>query len=125
MSRRPCCAVGALQLDLASELSVASIADASVDPCEEWSEMECRVGCGACCVAPSITSPIPGMPAGKPASVRCAQLTGDNRCRLFGRPERPAFCGTLRPSEDMCGRNVEEAMARLAEMEAKTDPSAP
>ena len=26
----------------------------------------CRPGCGACCIAPSITSPIPGMPDGKP-----------------------------------------------------------
>lgn len=26
---------------------------------------ECRPGCGACCIAPSISSPIPGMPEGK------------------------------------------------------------
>ncbi|NYZ53719.1 YkgJ family cysteine cluster protein, partial [Escherichia coli] len=30
--------------------------------------MECRPGCGACCTAPSISSPIPGMPDGKPAN---------------------------------------------------------
>lgn len=24
--------------------------------------MDCRSGCGACCIAPSISSPIPGMP---------------------------------------------------------------
>ena len=29
--------------------------------------MNCREGCGACCIAPSISSPIPGMPHGKPA----------------------------------------------------------
>ncbi|MGU7695722.1 YkgJ family cysteine cluster protein, partial [Escherichia coli] len=29
--------------------------------------MECRPDCGACCTAPSISSPIPGMPDGKPA----------------------------------------------------------
>ena len=29
--------------------------------------MECRTDCGACCIAPSISSPIPGMPQGKPA----------------------------------------------------------
>ncbi|HNV09555.1 MAG TPA: YkgJ family cysteine cluster protein, partial [Dokdonella sp.] len=29
--------------------------------------MSCRSGCGACCIAPSISSPIPGMPNGKPA----------------------------------------------------------
>jgi hypothetical protein len=27
--------------------------------------MDCRPQCGACCVAPSISSPIPGMPHGK------------------------------------------------------------
>jgi Fe-S-cluster containining protein len=32
--------------------------------------MNCRLGCGACCIAPSISSPIPGMPQGKPAGVR-------------------------------------------------------
>ncbi|HVK38365.1 MAG TPA: YkgJ family cysteine cluster protein, partial [Candidatus Kapabacteria bacterium] len=37
--------------------------------------MTCRDGCGACCIAPSITSPIPGMPDGKPAGVRCVQLS--------------------------------------------------
>jgi len=27
--------------------------------------IDCRSGCGACCIAPSISSPIPGMPNGK------------------------------------------------------------
>ncbi len=84
--------------------------------------MECRVGCGACCIAPSISSPIPGMPNGKPAGVRCVQLIPDNRCRLFGRPERPAFCARLQPSEEMCGRGAEEAMAMLGELEKLTEP---
>lgn len=26
--------------------------------------LDCRSGCGACCIAPSISSPIPGMPDG-------------------------------------------------------------
>jgi hypothetical protein len=57
--------------------------------------MNCRAGCGACCIAPSISSPIPGMPQGKPAGVRCIQLDEANRCRIFGRPERPAVCASL------------------------------
>ena len=65
--------------------------------------MNCRLGCGACCIAPSISSPIPGMPNGKPAGVRCLQLTGDNRCQLFGAPERPAVCGKFQPAADTCG----------------------
>ena len=36
--------------------------------------MDCRRNCGACCIAPSITSPIPGMPQGKPAGVRQADI---------------------------------------------------
>jgi Fe-S-cluster containining protein len=84
--------------------------------------MECRVGCGACCIAPSISSTIPGMPLGKPAGVRCVQLTADNRCLLFGQPERPAVCVNLRPSQEMCGDNNGEAMQNLTQMELLTSP---
>lgn len=82
--------------------------------------MECRAGCGACCIAPSISSPIPGMPAGKPAGVRCVQLTLDNRCRLFGDPRRPAVCSQLRPAESMCGAHRGEALERLRRLEEMT-----
>jgi uncharacterized protein len=84
--------------------------------------VNCRAGCGACCIAPSIASPIPGMPGGKPAGVRCAQLTSDNRCRLFGRPERPAFCASLRPAPEMCGASAAEALAYLDALEDATRP---
>ena len=85
--------------------------------------MDCRVGCGACSIAPSISSAIPGMPDGKPAGVRCVQLSSDNRCLLFGRPERPAVCRDLRPSESMCGRTADQACAYLARLERLTEPS--
>lgn len=83
--------------------------------------MECRVGCGACCIAPSISSPIPGMPGGKPAGDRCVQLTDDNRCRLFGLPERPAVCSSLRPSLEMCGESDGEALRSLEWLERATE----
>ncbi len=83
---------------------------------------DCRPGCGACCIAPSITSPLPGMPDGKPAGTRCAQLTEDNLCAVFGRPERPAFCAGLRPSDEMCGTNREAALTWLAGLETATRP---
>jgi uncharacterized protein len=83
----------------------------------------CRPGCAACCIAPSISSPIPGMPQGKPAGMRCIQLTDDNRCRLFGRKERPAVCGTLQPSVQMCGTSSVEAMAFLTWLERETVPA--
>lgn len=84
--------------------------------------MECRAGCGACCIAPSISSSIPGMPHGKPAGVRCVQLLPDYRCALFGKPERPAVCASLRPTEDMCGANRDAALAFLAALESATRP---
>ena len=82
----------------------------------------CRPRCAACCTAPSITSPIPGMPHGKPAGVPCVQLDQAMRCRLFGRPERPAFCASLRPGPEMCGASRTEALAILAALETATAP---
>lgn len=64
------------------------------------------------------------MPAGKPAGVRCVQLTDDNLCRLFGHPERPAVCVGLQPSADMCGQSAAEAMAWLTWLEEATAPGA-
>lgn len=82
--------------------------------------MECRAGCGACCIAPSISSPIPGMPFGKPAGAACVQLDENYGCRVFGRPERPAVCASLRPAPSMCGANRREAISYLEELEKAT-----
>lgn len=84
--------------------------------------MDCRIGCGACCIAPSISSPIPGMPNGKPAGVRCIHLTDDHRCALFGKPERPAVCVALRPMPEMCGTDAREAYDYLERLERLTAP---
>lgn len=88
--------------------------------------MECRLGCGACCIAPSISSPIPGMPVvngiSKPAGVRCVQLDAANLCRIFGQPERPAVCGQLQPAPDMCGNSNGHAMRYLTQLEIATRP---
>lgn len=62
------------------------------------------------------------MPHGKPAGVRCVQLLPDYRCALFGKPERPAFCASLRPSESMCGSSRTEAMEYLKNLEFLTLP---
>ena len=82
--------------------------------------MDCRVGCGACCIAPSITGPIPGMPDGKPAGVPCVHLTGDHRCALFGRPERPAACAAFEAERTVCGESRAEALTLLGELERAT-----
>jgi hypothetical protein len=60
------------------------------------------------------------MPNGKPAGVRCVQLDAMNRCRIFGRPERPRVCGGLQPSVEMCGASNEHAMRWLGELEMAT-----
>jgi len=62
------------------------------------------------------------MPNGKPAGVRCVQLTDDNLCKVFGMPERPAVCNRLRPSAEMCGTSTEEALIYLNELEILTRP---
>jgi Fe-S-cluster containining protein len=85
-------------------------------------QMECRTGCAACCIAPSISSSLPGMEDGKPAGVRCIQLSEDNRCRIFASDLRPAVCGSLRPNSEMCGSSAVEAMQNLTELERLTRP---
>jgi len=63
------------------------------------------------------------MPEGKPAGVACVQLDEELRCKLFGRPERPAVCGGLRPSLEMCGPDDDQgvhAMRFLGDLERAT-----
>lgn len=63
------------------------------------------------------------MPQGKPAGVRCVQLDDADRCRLFGRPERPAVCGSLQPAPEMCGADRTHALAWLTRLEHQTHPA--
>lgn len=71
--------------------------------------MECRPGCGVCCIYISISSPIPGMPSGKPAGVRCIQLLDDFTCGIFNDPSRPDVCSGFKPDIEFCGNSAEEA----------------
>jgi Fe-S-cluster containining protein len=86
--------------------------------------MQCRSNCGACCIAASISSPIPGMPHGKPAGVRCIHLTAGYRCAIYGQPNRPACCDALRPALELCGTSRTEALAIIANLERLTAPAA-
>lgn len=79
--------------------------------------MECRTNCGACCIVPSISSPIPGMPDGKPAGVPCIHLTEDLQCGIFHSPDRPAVCGGFQAEKLVCGDSREEAMETLADLQ--------
>jgi hypothetical protein len=62
------------------------------------------------------------MPDGKPAGERCPHLTGDHRCALFGSPERPSVCGSLRPEPSMCGDGARAAFVTLRRLERATAP---
>jgi len=84
--------------------------------------VNCRPGCAACCTAPSISSPMPGLPEGKPAGVPCLHLDPQLRCRLFDDPRRPAVCASLQPSLAMCGDSREYALLHLDALERLTAP---
>jgi Fe-S-cluster containining protein len=60
------------------------------------------------------------MPNGKPAGVRCVNLTDDNRCGIYD--QRPEVCQRLQPSREMCGDTAEDAMQYLTELERLTKP---
>ena len=83
--------------------------------------MECRPGCGACCIAPSINSSLPGMPDGKPAGVVCVNLDPDSHlCRLWGEPDYPDVCKRFQAEPSSCGESADQAMVLIARMETDT-----
>ncbi|MFP1742552.1 YkgJ family cysteine cluster protein [Lonsdalea quercina] len=84
--------------------------------------MDCRPDCGACCIAPSISSPLPGMPEGKPANTPCIHLDERMCCGIFHSPLRPAVCASLQPRRDMCGEHRDEALIYLIQLENATAP---
>ncbi|MDM3872550.1 YkgJ family cysteine cluster protein [Porticoccus sp. W117] len=83
--------------------------------------MNCRPNCGACCIAPSINNPIPGMPNGKPAGVMCANLDPvDYHCRIWGTADYPDVCRRFLPAAYVCGSDREQALKLIGELERST-----
>lgn len=78
--------------------------------------MECRKNCAACCIALSISSPIPGMPGGKPAGVRCIHLLDDYTCDIYFSPGKPKVCDDFKAEPQFCGSDREEAMSILSSL---------
>ena len=76
--------------------------------------IKCREHCGACCIAPSITGPIPGM-GSKPGGVRCIHLTPDLRCdkRLCAYLKMNLTSKEMAPLLNMTVRSVEMTRYRL------------
>lgn len=77
--------------------------------------MECRM-CGACCIACSISSIIPGLNRGKNGGERCIHLSENNLCLIYDNPERPAICGKYHADKLVCGDSFEEAMQILGSL---------
>jgi Fe-S-cluster containining protein len=83
--------------------------------------ISCRPRCGACCIAPSINHPLPGMPEGKPAGVACFNLNlNDYTCSIWDSEQYPLTCQQFLPAADSCGENREEAIRLIGEMELNT-----
>ena len=78
--------------------------------------MECRMGCVACCIAPSINV------LNKTAGERCQYLTDDLLCAVFNTDKRPAACGEFMPEPSVCGSCRQEAMQLITELEQLTAP---
>lgn len=78
--------------------------------------MECRK-CGACCIAPSISSPIPGMPNGKLAMTACVNLDESMKCTLWDSADRPLVCQNFKPDSLFCGINFKDAIKILSSLE--------
>jgi Fe-S-cluster containining protein len=55
------------------------------------------------------------MPQGKPAGVRCIHLKDDFSCGIYER--RPKVCRDFKAEEAVCGRNRDEALMILRQLE--------
>ncbi len=85
--------------------------------------MECRIGCGMCCIAPSIVQPMPGMPEGKSAGQPSVNLDLETyTCRIWGSDNYPLFCHQFQAEEAFCGSNRSEAEQILTWLEEDTRP---
>lgn len=78
--------------------------------------MDCREHCGACCIAPSISS------LDKPANSRCQYLADDYQCTIFNQPNRPKACKNFAAEIEFCGQSRDEALKILTLLEESTLP---
>lgn len=81
--------------------------------------MKCRC-CGGCCIAPSISSPFPGMKNGKLAGIKCIHLSQENLCKIYQSPDRPKVCRSYQPSIEFCGNSFKDAINILTHIETIT-----
>jgi len=84
--------------------------------------MDCRIGCGACCIVLRIDEPYPNHPDGKARGERCRNLDAANACSIYA--DRPASCRSFTPSLVMCGDDREEALELLPRFNEAFDSGA-
>ncbi len=84
----------------------------------------CRPGCAACCIAASISSPLPGMPNGKPAGVPCVNLNEKRLCSVWGTDQYPKVCKEFTAAHWICGDTTEQALTNLRILDHVTRPGA-
>jgi len=87
---------------------------------EQKDAINCRSGCGACCIAISISSPLPGMPGGKKAGERCVHLDDRGFCLIYNSKAYPLVCKNFKPSIEVCGKSRSHAFSILTELERRT-----
>lgn len=78
------------------------------------------MGCAACCIFISISSPIPGHPNGKPAGVRCINLKNDLSCSIHNTSLYPKVCKDFKATLEYCGTSRDFAVRTLSELENLT-----
>lgn len=78
--------------------------------------MDCRTNCGACCIIPSISSAIPGMPRGKRAGERCIHLLNDYSCAIYNDKVKPKVCDDFKADIEVCGNTREDALILLQKL---------
>lgn len=78
-------------------------------------EINCRIGCGACCIIPMIPIPYKNHPNGKNSFERCKNLNEKNECMIYD--ERPEPCRRFKPKRSTCGKTNEEAFEILSAIE--------
>lgn len=82
--------------------------------------IDCRKGCGACCIHISISSALPNHPNGKKAGERCKNLSNENACLIWDRPDFPDICKRFRAVKWVCGDNADEATINIINLEKLT-----
>ena len=80
----------------------------------------CHNNCAACCSVISISSPLPSMPFGKPAGIRCVNLDDENLCKIYEATNYPIVCKNFKMNYETCGKSAEQAIYNLGMLERLT-----